>query len=436
MTSINPAMHYQTHIFCCINERAPEHPRSCCAARGSGALRDYMKTRAKELGIKDIRINNAGCLERCELGPTMVIYPEGVWYHYDTKEDIDEILDRHVIKGERVDRLLLEPGQKFPKPVARTYHLLKVAETRNETADVKRLELRHPSGQPLPPFEAGAHVDIVVEGGERRSYSIASDPREGDRYVLGVLRERAGRGGSAWIHQNVEKGDTVQVAAPINNFKLVDGAGEYVLIAGGIGITPILAMGHALRARNAKFKLHYCTRSPENTAFMAEVKDVFGDRVVFHHDGGDPSKGIKLNSVLAVRPEGAHLYVCGPGGLIRAALAAASHWPEETVHREYFTPVTLDEGWVDEAFEISLARQKKILTVPVGKTILSVVRESGVAAESSCEDGLCGACRTVLLGGKAEHRDSVLSLAEKEQNKAVMICVSRAKQGERLILDI
>lgn len=436
MASNNPAMHYQTHIFCCINERPPNHPRSCCAARGSGPLRDYMKTRAKELGIKDIRVNNAGCLERCELGPTMVIYPEGIWYHYETKEDIDEILDRHVVRGERVDRLLLEPGRKFPKPATRAVHALKVAEARDETADVKRLELRHPSGESLPPFEAGAHVDIVVKNGERRSYSIANDPREKNRYLLGVLRERAGRGGSAWIHENINKGDTIQVAAPINNFKLVDDAGEYILIAGGIGITPILAMGYALRARNAKCTLHYCTRSPEKTPFMAEVKDVFGNNVVFHHDGGDPSKGIKLNSVLAVRPEGAHLYVCGPGGLMKAALAAASHWPDGVVHREYFAPVTFDRGWVDEEFEISLARQKKILTVPVGKSILQVVREAGVAVDSSCEDGLCGACRTVLLGGRAEHRDSVLSMAEKEQDKAVMLCISRAKAGERLILDI
>lgn len=434
--SHNPDMHYQTHVFCCVNERAPDHPRSCCSARGSVALRDYMKARAKGLGIEGIRVNNAGCLERCELGPTLVIYPEGVWYHYESKEDVDEILERHIINGERVDRLLLAPNQKFfdyeiEEPLA-----VKVAGIRKDTPDIAVMELvSHESGD-LPAFTAGAHFDVFVNGVGRRSYSIASDPSEHHRYVIGVLREINGRGGSAWLHENVNEGDTLKITPPLNNFPLQEDAAEHILIAGGIGITPMLAMGHRLGDLGVKFTLHYCTKSPEQTAFMNEVTRIFGDNVIFHHDGGDPAKGIDLQNVLGNRPDDAHLYVCGPPGLMDAAINAAASWPEEAIHREYFTAKAVEGKLQNEEFEISLARHKKTLTVPVDKSILEVVQDAGIVADSSCEDGLCGTCRTTLLSGDAEHRDVVLTKKEKAENKSIMICISRAKSGERLVLDL
>jgi len=238
------------------------------------------------------------------------------------------------------------------------------------------------------------------------------------------------------MHEAVKEGDTLEATPPINNFRLQEDAAEHILIAGGIGITPILAMGYRLGDLGAKFTLHYCTRSPEQTAFMGEVDRVFGDRAVFHHDGGDISKGIDLDHVLGNRPEGAHLYLCGPTGLMNAAAAAAAHWPADTVHREYFSTVRVEIEWTNEVFEVSLARRKKILTVPADKTILEVIREAGIDAESSCEDGLCGSCRTTLLNGDAEHRDVLLSIEEKGENRSILICVSRARQGQRLILDI
>ena len=431
-----PDVHYQTHVFCCINERAPDHPRSCCTARGSLALQGYMKQRAKALGIPDIRINKSGCLERCELGPTMVIYPEGVWYHYETREDIDEIIERHIIAGERVERLILEPGQKLPKPRERKDLELTVSRVEALTSDIRMFTLTPANGVALPAFEAGAHIDLFTGNGLRRSYSMVNDPEESHRYVIGVLREKDGTGGSDWIHDNLASGGTIRVTPPLNHFALAEEAAHHTLIAGGIGITPLLAMGYRLRRIGARFTLHYCTRSAAETAFRDEVDTVFGANVTYHHDGGDPAKGIDLAQTLAERPEGGHLYLCGPAGLTASAREHAAHWPRETVHYELFAPATEPLDRIDDAFEVVLSRQGVTLEVPAGKSILEVVREAGYDRDSSCEAGICSTCETRLLGGRADHRDDVLSDAEKDSDALIMICVSRARDGETLILDI
>ena len=427
---------YETHVFCCANVRPHGHPRGCCSARGSVELREYMKARAKELGLTKTRINISGCLERCELGPSMVIYPEAVWYTYANRADVDEILERHIIGGERVERLILDADQRVPKPRAKRELKLIIAGIEELTPEIKRFELVPADGGKLPAFEAGAHVDVVTGNGLRRSYSLANHPDERHRYVLGVLREKNAEGASAWLHENASTGDTVTVMEPLNNFRLEDDAGEHILIAGGIGIAPILSMGYHLRQNGAKYALHYCTRDAENTAFADEVEEVFAPNLTVHHDGGDPAKGIKLDDVLSRRTDGAHLYVCGPAGLMAAAREATSHWPEGTVHFELFAPSARPKEWKNESFEVYLSRQKRALTVAADKTILETVREAGFDADSSCEDGLCATCRTRLLGGKAEHRDDVLSDKEKTGNKSMMICISRALPGETLILDI
>ena len=425
---------YETHVFCCVNQRPAGHPRSCCADRGGKDLQGFMKSRAKELGIKNIRVNQSGCLERCELGATMVIYPEGVWYTYDSQEDVEEILTKHIIGGEKVDRLVLEVDQKLPRPKTRTALKLRVARIENLTAEIKLFELVAPDGAVLPPFEAGAHVDVVTGGGHRRSYSLANDPAERNRYVIGVLREKAGRGGSAWMHDNVKLGDSLTVMPPLNNFPLAEAAAEHVLIGGGIGITPMKAMVHSLTARSLKYTLHYCSRAADSTAFRDELEALCGDNIVFHHDGGDPSKGIKFAQVLGGHRPGSHVYVCGPTGFLNAARAAASHWPEDSVHFEVFAPSNAKKEYKNEPFTISLARRKQKLTVPADKSILEVVREAGVVAESSCEEGICSTCKTRLIAGKADHRDEVLTSEEKAGQ--IMICVSRAQPGETLILDL
>ena len=197
-------MHYRKHIFCCVNEREADHPRSCCKARGSVPLRDYMKKRGKELGLDDIRVNNAGCLERCELGPTMVIYPEGIWYHYDNEADIEEILEQHVIGGKPVERLMLRDGQKFPDSVGFMRLKLKVSSVESITEDTLKIELVDSRGRDLPEFTAGAHIDLILgTGEERRSYSLVNNPEERHRYVIGVLKDSNSRGGSEWIHRKL-----------------------------------------------------------------------------------------------------------------------------------------------------------------------------------------------------------------------------------------
>jgi len=434
----DPEQHYQTHVFCCENKRAPDHPRSCCSARGSIELRNYMKVRSKELGIENIRINGAGCLERCELGPALVIYPEGTWYHYENKNDIDEILDRHIINGEVVERLFLEPGLKFPKPLVKEILTLNVASIRQETPDIKVMELVPANGGTLPAFTAGAHIDIYADGDKKRSYSLANNPDERHRYVIGVLRETDSRGGSIWMHENLKVGDTLKVAPPLSNFNLVEEVdAEHILVAGGIGITPILSMGYRLKKLGAKFTLHYCTKSPEQTAFLDEVKKVFGKNIKFHHDGGDPKSGIKLNVLFSNQPDNAHLYICGPTGLMDALIEVAScKWPDDAVHHEYFAAKKTESRWHNEEFEVSLSRQKKILTIPSDKSILEVIQRAGIPVDSSCEDGICGTCEVGLLNGEAEHRDSVLTKKEKEDNSKIMICISRAKKGQRLVLDL
>jgi vanillate O-demethylase ferredoxin subunit len=321
---------------------------------------------------------------------------------------------------------------------------LKVTKVKDLTSKVKMFELMPAAGGELPAFEAGAHIDIKMPNGIIRSYSLANNPEERNRYVTAILKEVAGKGGSIWMHENVKVGDVLTTTEPIQNFPLSEDATQSVLLAGGIGITPILAMGYRLKALGKKVHMHFCARSVEETPFTDEVKAVFGDDVTFHHDGGDPSKGINLKETFADHEEGEHLYVCGPPGILNATREAASHWPDGTVHFELFTSARTDEevaeaeaaSRTNEAFEIELAQSGVTLTIPADRTILDVMIEEGFGVPYACEEGWCGACIIPMLGGKADHRDEVLSNAEKESNEKIQVCVSRALPGEKLILDM
>jgi phthalate 4,5-dioxygenase reductase subunit len=427
---------YDVHVFCCINERAQDHPRSSCAARGSVDLQKHMKDRAKELKIKNIRINKAGCLERCELGPVLVIYPEATWYRYDTTDDIDDILSQHIIGRQRVERLILKNDQKVPAPTIKSRIKLRVGGIKKLTRNVKKFEFFPEIEGLLPTFTAGSHINIITPNGHRRSYSLANSPKQRQYYEIAVLRESDGGGGSAWMHDTLALGDSVEASLPTNNFPLDKSAEHHLLIAGGIGIVPLLSMGRALHEKGASATLHYCARGPESTPYAKEAKEVFADQVHFHHDGGNPENGIDLQQILATPTENTCIYVCGPSGLITAVQNAASHWPEGMVRFEKFVsdrqePLHQNN---DTAFDIVLSRQRKTLSVPPGKSILDVVNDAGINVSSSCEDGVCGSCQVRLLGGKAEHRDSFLK--EKDHQNAIMICTSRAEKGETLILDI
>ena len=293
--------------------------------------------------------------------------------------------------------------------------------------DIHLFELRDPAGGELPPFSAGSHVSLRVPGGFLRKYSLCNDPAERDRYLIAVKREPNGRGGSESLIHDAAVGYEIPVSAPVNNFALAKSPAGYLFVAGGIGITPIMAMIRELAAAGGRFKLYYCTRSPEATAFRDELGE-FGRNVVVHHDGGDLARALDLWPILE-KPKG-QLYCCGPRGLMQAVRDMTGHWSPSAVHFEAFTDTAPRPD--DRPFRVRLARSGQTIEVPVGTTILEALHAHGVEAPCSCESGTCGTCRTRLLAGEADHRDLVLGDEERETN--IMVCVSRAL-GDELVID-
>jgi phthalate 4,5-dioxygenase reductase subunit len=311
---------------------------------------------------------------------------------------------------------------------------LRISRAFDAAEGIRSFELVHPHGEPLPPFTAGSHVKVLVPSGDVRKYSLCNAPQERQRYLITVKREAGGRGGSISLVDRAREGDVLPTSVPENAFPLVETAPEHLFIAGGIGITPIMAMIRALGElpEPTPWTLHYLTRCPEQTAFAQELAaQELRHRVLIHHDYGDPARSFDLWPLFE-RPSRAHIYCCGPRGLMESVRAMTGHWPHTSVHFESFT----DGGVVqeqDRAFTVRLARSGGCFEVPVGQTILGVLRHAGLDLASSCESGTCGTCRTGLLAGDPDHRDMVL-MAE-EQRDQIMICVSRAKSSE-LVLDL
>jgi phthalate 4,5-dioxygenase reductase subunit len=286
----------------------------------------------------------------------------------------------------------------------------------------------------LPAFTAGSHILVRAPNGISRRYSLCNDPADRSRYLIAVKRDAAGRGGSVSMAEDATAGDELLVSPPLNHFPLDHEAASHVLIAGGIGITPILAMIHELKAKGSDLKLIYCSRSPETTAFLEDLSiPALAGRVLVHHDHGDRERSLAIGPLMADRPEGAHVYCCGPRPLMQAVRDATKHWPSSAIHFEDFgTSVTTAPGG-DQPFLVRLAKSGRTLEVLPGISILEALRRDGLVVPSSCESGTCGACRTTLLDGVADHRDFVLD--DDEQDDAIIICVSRAKSGT-LTLDI
>jgi len=285
-------------------------------------------------------------------------------------------------------------------------------------------ELVDPKGRDLPRFEAGAHIDLRI-GGFLRQYSLCNDPAERRRYCIAVLRESVSRGGSLHLHDKVRVGDLVEASLPRNNFPLDAAAERYLLIAGGIGIAPMMSMIVELRRRRAEFEVHYCTRSPERTAFRKVLEPLAAEgRLYFHHDGGDPARGLDVAALLRDPGPATHLYYCGPAPLMSAAADAARKWQARSVHCEYFTDAPQPCGDEDHPFRVRLARSGGEYEIPVGETIVDVLRRQNVAIRTSCELGYCGACLTSYLAGEPDHRDQVLE--ENGRRRYVLICCSRS----------
>lgn len=313
---------------------------------------------------------------------------------------------------------------------------LLVRTIRLEAQNILSFELVHPRGEDLPVVAAGAHVDVHLPGGLVRSYSLAGDPQDRKRWLLGVLRETNGTGGSRAMHERVRVGGTLRLGAPRNEFPLAPNVNHTILLAGGIGVTPIKAMTHALCQSGASFELHYCARGPATVAFVEELTALVPeDRLHFHFDGGDPARGLDIKGLLAEPASGTHVYYCGPGGFMAACEAASGHWPQGTVHREYFkapTPST-ELARDDGSFTLHLIKSGQTLTVAADQTIVRAIELSGGRVPTSCLSGLCGTCKVSYLDGEVDHRDYILS--DEEKQVCLTACVSRAK-GASLSLDL
>ncbi len=307
--------------------------------------------------------------------------------------------------------------------------------------DIVGFEFADAGGAPLPAWTPGAHIELEVAPGLVRSYSLCGAQQPGATWRIAAQREAAGRGGSRALHDVVAAGAVLRAGVPRNLFPLADGAAHHLLLAGGIGITPLLAMAQALAARGQRFELHHATRSAARTPFVDTLSaPVFAGRVHWHHDGGDPAAGtLNLPALLATPQPGLHVYVCGPAGFIAAALAAAraGGWPDALVHVERFgaVPGEVANDEADQAFEVQLGRGGRVVAVPAGVSVLRALADAGVELMSSCEQGVCGTCVTRVLEGTPLHRDQYLEDGERAAGDCFTPCVSRAC-SPRLVLDL
>jgi phthalate 4,5-dioxygenase reductase subunit len=323
---------------------------------------------------------------------------------------------------------LLNTQSFQPRAAESGWMPLQVVRKEGIATDVYLFELAAPDNAVLAPFEPGAHITLLTPNGLTRRYSLCNSPHETRVYRIAVKREAQGLGGSVSLVDHVAVGGTISVSPPLNYFPLHTGAPSFLLIAGGIGITPILSMARALQAIGADFQIIYLARTPASAAFHAELSaDDLRAHSVVHHNHGDPSRKFDLSAALAACSEGAHVYCCGPRRLMESVRNLTRGRPGGHVHFEDFGSSESAPQHQDRPFQVRLAQKGITLEVPTGVTILEVLRRSGVLVPSSCESGTCGACRTKLVSGVADHRDYVLD--EDQHDTEIMICVSRAKSA-------
>lgn len=311
-------------------------------------------------------------------------------------------------------------------------HSVRLAVMRYAAPGTTLYEFEPLDGAPLPAFSAGAHVDLHLPNGMVRQYSLANDPVERSRYMLGIKKEPAGRGGSAYIHAHLQPGMVLEIGAPRNNFPLVETAGHSLFIAGGIGITPIRSMIHRAESLGLSWELHYAVRAREEAVFGCELANDM--RMHLHADDEHGGCPIDLVALAKRADPSAHVYCCGPAPMLEAFEQAFAHLPAPQRHVEHFAaPAAVARP--GDSFTVVLARSGRTFEVPADRSILQVLREAGIAVEASCEQGICGACETRVLGGQPEHRDILLSTDERQAGHSMMICCSRSVTPE-LMLDL
>lgn len=288
----------------------------------------------------------------------------------------------------------------------------------------------------LPAFTAGAHIDLHLPGGLRRSYSLLNDPQETHRYCIGVNLDAQSRGGSRHMHEQIRTGTVLTIGTPRNLFAMDESAPFNVFIAGGIGITPLLSMIARSQALGTPWRLHYAARTRSHAGFLPMLASYQGQseadvRLNFDQEPG--GQMLDLNAVIADMPAGAHVYACGPAPLLAAYEQATACLPNGRVHREYFAAKEL--AATDGSYTVTLARSQRTLQISSGQTLLAGLLAIGVEPPFSCQQGICGTCEVKVLEGTPDHRDMVLTDAEKAANDRMMVCCSGAK-GERLVLDL
>jgi ferredoxin-NADP reductase len=301
--------------------------------------------------------------------------------------------------------------------------------------DTKLYTLARVDGGKLPGYAPGAHIDLHLPNGMVRQFSLVVPSPDPDSYIVGVKRDAASRGGSRYMIEQMCVGDQLKIGPPRNNFPLNENAGQVVLFAGGIGITPIWCMVQQLAALKRPWSLYYSCRSREDMAFLAELEKLDPAAVHLHFDDEAGGQFLDLAGAIAAAPQDAHFYCCGPNPMLKAFEAAVAARPRSNIHIEYFTPKNEGTEARLGGFWVELARSGEEYFIPEGKKVLEVLFEAGIDVDYSCELGICGACETRVISGIPEHHDSVLSEEEQASNTKVMICCCGCK-SERLVLDL
>lgn len=316
---------------------------------------------------------------------------------------------------------------------------VRVKQVRYEGKGIKSYELTSLRGEKLPPFEAGSHIDIHLKNGVIRQYSLCNSPAERHRYVIAVLKDDAGRGGSQSMHDDVAAGDVVTISKPRNHFALDGNAKRVILIAGGIGVTPLKAMAHKLETHHVDFEMHYCARSREAAAFSEELAGMLSaGKLHYHFDDGERGKQLDLTKLLAQPSSGTHIYYCGPSGFMKACADAAGHWPKGTVHFEHFkapeqprrAPTGVGSA---DGCDVTIASTGQVVHVGADQSLAEVLNDAGVEVPTSCCAGLCATCKVRYRHGEVEHNDFILS--EEERQEYLTTCVSRPV-SKTLVLDL
>jgi ferredoxin-NADP reductase len=313
---------------------------------------------------------------------------------------------------------------------AETLHL-RLTAIRYAAVDTHLYEFAAPHGAELPPYEPGAHVDVHMPGGLMRQYSLARPWVKGEPYLVGVKLDRGGRGGSKYLHEDARVGQVFEIGGPRNHFPLAEDAPHTVLIAGGIGVTPVWCMAQRLAERSLPFELHYAVRTRADAAFLHELEKM--SPAARLHVDEEAGGVLDVARIVAGAPKDAHLYCCGPGPMMQAFEAATAGWPEGQVHVEYFSapaPAPIEGG-----FTVVLAKSGREFAIGPGVTILETLRKAGMTVVASCEQGVCGTCETRVIEGIPDHRDLLLTPAEKASNRTMMICCS-GSLTDRLVLDL